>query len=277
MIQIQKRGFALNDAVVSRYYLKRYRRPIHIHQLAEVAYILDGEIEVTVNNKTEIAKKGDIVFVPPFTFHRFFSHDTPGVDLWLFMFSYSILSNIMHEGEMLTKYDRAVFTPSDEVRQLLLARIFDTKEELVYPDESEARRIRAFLYPVIDEYLCSAKIVEQTRGTGTDAVLKALNFMSAHFTENITLTDVASAIGYSESHVSHSFSSILEANFRECLNMFRIEYAKKLILTTNMSIVLISIESGFNCERSFHRAFHKSMNTTPAHYREIHKKSFTKK
>lgn len=277
MIQIQKIGFTLNDAVISCHYRKKYRRPSHIHQLAEVVYILDGETEVTVNDKTEIAKKGDIVFVPPFTFHRFYSHDTPGVDLWHFMFSYSILSNVMHEGEMLTKYDRVVFTPSKEVRHLLEARIFDTNEELLYPDESEARKIRAFLYPVIDEYLCSAKIVEQTRGTGTDAVLKALNFMSGHFTENITLSEVASAIGYSESHVSHSFSSILEANFRECLNMFRIEYAKKLILTTNMSIVLIGIESGFNCERSFHRAFRKSMNTTPAHYREIHKKSLTKK
>ena len=158
---------------------------------------------------------------------------------------------------------------------LLESRIFDTKEELVYPDEKGARRIRSFLYPIIDEYLCTAKIMQETRGTGTDAVLKALNFMSEHFTENITLANVADAIGYSQSHVSHSFSSILEANFRECLNMFRIEYAKKLILTTNMSIVLISIESGFNCERSFHRAFLKSMNTTPAHYREIHKHALT--
>lgn len=183
MIQIQKRGFTLNDAIVSRYYRKKYRKPSHIHQLAKI----------------------------------------------------------------------------------------------VYPDKSTARRIRAFLYPILDEYLACAKILDEARGTGTDAALKALIFMSEHFTENITLTDVASAIGYSESHVSHSLSSILEANFRECLNMFRIEYAKKLILTTNMSIVLISIESGFNCERSFHRAFRKSMNTTPAHYREIHKKSLTKK
>ncbi len=276
MIQIQKRGFALNDAVVSRYYIKRYRRPSHIHQFAEIGYILDGEITVTVNGHVEVARKGDIVFVSPYTFHRYYSKDDNPVDLWLFMFSYSILSNIMHEGEMVIKYDRAVFTPSEEVRRLLESRIFDTKEELVYPDEVEARRIRAFLYPIIDEYLSCAKVVKESCGTGTDAVLKALNFMSEHFRENISLSSAAAAIGYSESHVSHSFSSILEASFRECLNMFRIEYAKKLILTTNMSIVTISIESGFNCERSFHRAFFKSMNFTPTKYREKHKNSIRK-
>ena len=276
MIQIQKRGFSLNDAVVSRYYINRYRRPQHIHQMAEIAYIMDGEIDVTVNGKTEIAKKGDMVFVPPYTFHRYFSQDEKSVTLWLFMFSYSILSNIMHEGEMLIRYDRVVFTPSEEVRALVESRKFDTKEELVYPDERESRRIRAFLYPVIDEYLSSAKVVSEAKGTGTDSVLKALNFISEHFKENITLAEVADAIGYSESHISHSFSSILEANFRECLNMFRIEHAKRLILTTNMSIVLISIESGFNCERSFHRAFRKSINMPPAKYREKHKKLLAK-
>lgn len=276
MIQIQKQGFTLNDAVVTHYHYKKYRRPKHIHQLAEVVYILDGEVTVTVNGKNETAKKGDIVFIPPFTFHRFYSTDEKPVNLWLFMFSYSILSNIMHEGEMVIKYDRVVFTPSDEVRRLLESRMFDTKDKIVYPNESSARRIRAFLYPIIDEYLSCAKIIKETRGTGTDAILKALNFMSEHFSENITLSDVAAAIGYSESHVSHSFSSILDVNFRECLNMFRIEYAKRLILTTNMSIVLISIESGFNCERSFHRAFWKSMSTTPARYRELHKNALTK-
>ena len=244
--------------------------------MAEVAYIMDGEVEVTVNGKTEIAKKGDMVFVPPYTFHRYFSKDEKSVDLWLFMFSYSILSNIMHEGEMLIRYDRAVFTPSEEVRALTVSRIFDTKEEIVYPDEKSSRKIRAFLYPVLDEYLSVAKVVSEAKGTGTDSVLKALNFISEHFKENITLTEVASSIGYSESHVSHSFSSILDVNFRECVNMFRIEYAKRLILTTNMSIVLISIEFGFNCERSFHRAFRKSMSCTPASYREKHKKLLAK-
>ena len=128
---------------------------------------------------------------------------------------------------MLIRYDRVVFTPTNEVKALVESRIFDTKEEIVYPDEKSARRIRAFLYPVLDEYLSVAKVVSEAKGTGTDSVLKAINFISEHFKENITLTEVASAIGYSESHVSHSFSSILDVSFRECVNMFRIEYAKR--------------------------------------------------
>ena len=60
---------------------------------------------------------------------------------------------------MLIKYDRIVFTPSDEVKHLLESRIFDTGEEIVYPDESNARRIRAFLYLIINEYLSSVNMV----------------------------------------------------------------------------------------------------------------------
>lgn len=276
-MQIRKNGFTLADAVMSSYHHRRYKMPLHIHQMAEIGYVFDGEIAVTVNGKCEIARRGDIVVVPPFTSHRYFSDDNKPISIWTFLFSYSILSNIMHEGEILTKYDSAVFTPSEEVRRLLESRMFDTNNDIIYPDVTEARRIRSFLYPIFDEYLNSVNVLDYSRGTGTDAMLKALNFMSDHFKENITLTDVAAAISYSTSHITHSFTSILGVSFRECLNMFRIEYAKRLILTTNMSIVLIGMESGFNCERSFHRAFMKSMNTTPTKYRNLHKKSLTRR
>lgn len=276
MIQIQKKGFSTVDAVIASYHFKKYRKPSHFHQLAEIAYVFDGEIEVTVGGKNEIARAGDIVVIQPFALHRYYSKEEKPVNLWLFLFSYSILSNVIHEGESVLRYDRAVFTPSEEVRALLLSRMIDTKEELVYPDEKTSRSIRSFLYPVFDEYLSSVSLIEEKGKIHAYSILKALDYMTNHFRENINLKSVASAIGYSESHISHSFSSVLSVSFRECLNMLRIEYAKKLILTTNMSTIHIGIESGFTCERSFHRAFFKSMNTTPAKYRQMHKNSIRK-
>ncbi len=276
MIQTQKKGFSLNDTVIASYHYNKYRKPSHFHQLAEIAYILDGEVTVTTGGRNETARRGDIVVIQPFQFHRYYSEEGKSVNLWLFLFSYSILMNMVEEGEAVYTYDRAVFTPSDEVRQLLVSRMFDTAEEPLLPDVRTSRRIRSFLYPVFDEYLSLARVVNESKKLHAYSILKALEYMSHHFKENISLKSVAQEIGYSESHVSHSFSSMLSVSFRDCLNMFRIEYAKKLILTTNKSIVLIGIESGFNCERSFHRAFFKSINTTPAKYREKFKDSMRK-
>ena len=205
------------------------------------------------------------------TYGKTFANPSGTVDAWLITLASYDARSIFKAARlyMESKTIKNFPSPAD-----LIALI--TRAELVYPDEKTSRSIRSFLYPVFDEYLSSVSLIEEKDKIHAYSILKALDYMTNHFRENINLKSVASAIGYSESHISHSFSSVLSVSFRECLNMLRIEYAKKLILTTNMSTIHIGIESGFTCERSFHRAFFKSMNTTPAKYRQMHKNSIRK-
>ena len=115
------------------------------------------------------------------------------------------------------------------------------------------------LYPIFDEYVSSVKLIKPSEKIRSNAVAEAFRYLSEHYTENISLKDVASAIGYSTSCISHSIYEITGMNFRGILNSMRVEHAK---------VLLISVECGFGSERSFHRAFSAVTGMTPNEYKE---------
>ncbi len=92
----------------------------------------------------------------------------------------------------------------------------------------------------------------------------ACNFKNS----DISLPDVAEAIGLSPSYLSRVFKSSLGITFTEYLTYMRIEYAKKLLTSTDMSISDIRECAGFNSEQNFFRAFKSVTLTTPKKYRD---------
>lgn len=90
------------------------------------------------------------------------------------------------------------------------------------------------------------------------------------FCENeLTLHQLSSAIGVSENHISETLSQHLSVNFFLFINHYRIEEAKKLLATTEQSIIDISLESGFNSRSTFNSAFKKTEGVTPSAYRKL--------
>ena len=270
MLQIQKKAFSNRESVIASFHNNRYRKPLHIHQFAELVYVIDGEFTVTASGKHETAKKGDIIIIQPYQPHRFFTDEGKSVNIWMLLFSGSLITDIMNRGVENKKYKTVIFTPSEEIKFLIERRMFSTREEPVQISENESRRIKALLYPIIDEYVTKVPLTDEIANVRSHSLAEALNYMALNFRDDLTLEKVASAIGYSKSQISHSLSSELSMNFNTILNSFRIEYAKNLILTKDMSMFRIALESGFNCERSFCRAFYKVMNTSPKKYRDSH-------
>ena len=94
-----------------RKHINRFNCPSHLHQFAELMLVLDGEIEVTVDGRTELAKKGQFIFIFPLQAHSF---KTPQYTcVWNCVFSPLLASDFF------TFYNNqvgetAVFTGSEE-------------------------------------------------------------------------------------------------------------------------------------------------------------------
>ncbi|WP_395342278.1 helix-turn-helix domain-containing protein [Ningiella sp. W23] len=89
------------------------------------------------------------------------------------------------------------------------------------------------------------------------------------FCENeLTLHRLSSAINVSENHISETLSQYLNLNFFKFINQYRVDEAKTLLANTELSIVDISLESGFNSRSTFNAAFKKAEGLTPSQYRK---------
>lgn len=85
---------------------------------------------------------------------------------------------------------------------------------------------------------------------------------------NLSLNDVCEHIGISASYLSELFNEISGEKFSTYLASFRVEKAKRLLRTTNVTIKEIGFCCGFNSIQNFIRVFKKYTDQTPGNYRE---------
>ena len=119
---------------------------------------------------------------------------------------------------------------------------------------------------MLEEYFALCPPVE--RPIMTSALSAVLLYISEHFTEDISLRSAAAALGYHPGSISHSLETLPGFNFNYLLNTMRIEYAKSLLLRTSFPLIDIALESGFQTERTFYRAFRQIAGISPGEYRE---------
>lgn len=273
MYPIQKINFSLSNGVKSSFHNRTYRVGAHIHQMMELVYVIDGEMLVKTRGKRTIAKSGDLILLHPYQPHGFYTEEGKTVKLWMLLFSNTFVMDVIDNSISYKDYQNAVFTPSDILRAFVESKMFDTEEKLIELNARNTLSLKALLYPILDEYKRKVPVVIFPNKNFSNLINSLLLFVKNNFIEDITIENCAQAIGYSKSHISHSLKQTLGATFLELRNSLRIDYAKGLLTKNDMSVYQVALECGFNCQKSFERAFKKSLKITPREYRDRSKNS----
>ncbi|WP_244209352.1 AraC family transcriptional regulator [Paenibacillus ferrarius] len=95
-----------------------------------------------------------------------------------------------------------------------------------------------------------------------------LTYMHENFREPLELSDVAKKLDLSSSRVRHLFKEIMGEGFKDYLLHLRVNEARRLLLNTNLSIVDICYQSGFQSHNPFYHAFQKIVGMSPGDYRK---------
>lgn len=97
---------------------------------------------------------------------------------------------------------------------------------------------------------------------------ESLKYIQDHFKERLTLELVASKVFVNPKYFSHVFKREMGISFTEYVIGLKIEFACKLLESTNYHAYRISIECGFSDPSYFNRVFCAQMNMTPQTYRK---------
>ena len=97
----------------------------------------------------------------------------------------------------------------------------------------------------------------------------AINYISANFRDDFTLSDMAKALGYHEKYLSSELHFLTKMNFRAFLSTYRVDHAKRLLRTTGLNISEIALDSGYASINTFNRVFKQTVGMTPSEYRKM--------
>ena len=92
-------------------------------------------------------------------------------------------------------------------------------------------------------------------------------YLQEHLAEDISLSILAEEFHLSGQYISQLFKNEIGVNFLAYLTTIRMERAKKLLVSTQLSIAEISERCGYADYRVFTKVFKKTEGSTPSQYR----------
>ena len=234
---------------------------VHHHDFFEIYFLLGGEVSFRVEGRTHTLKPGDMLLINP--------HER--IVLWI---DRGYLSELSAGG-------------------MDLASCFDdrlpTHTNRLHPNKTQRAELQALLEKLAGEFygdglgnsqyaqgLLMQFLVEVNRialagdkqpipAEETDLVDQVLSYIGAHYTEDISLEDLASAFYVSKYHLSHEFSRRVGTGIYRYIMFRRLMHAREL-LENGVPPGEAYGQCGFGDYANFYRSFKALYGVSPRAY-----------
>ncbi|MBE6702906.1 MAG: AraC family transcriptional regulator [Ruminococcaceae bacterium] len=241
----------------------------HFHKNYEILIPTLGQTDVTVDGKRYTVRPGQAMMVHPFQTH--YLHLDQSSRLWCSVFSASLVGGLCSLLEGM-KPKNPVFRPSEGSTRFFLEEMmtyfgaWNKWEKLTVPQKMAAK---AGLYAIGCEYLSQVELVPDRMDDRSENLAAAVAaYIAAHFKNNLSLEQVAKALGYSYQHLSKTFHGLFGMNFKRLLNQYRMEHAMALVSETSLPLTQVAFESGFQSIRTFNHVWAETFQNSPSEIRQ---------
>lgn len=253
----------------------------HLHTMFEIVYVFKGHCSNTVRNVTQQLKTGDFCII------------TPNIPHIIGVFDDSLIFNILIKkstfnetffkllagNHLLSEFfthiiytkkssDYILFhTDGDEIFYNLAS---DLIGESLMCDEYSDMCMENILMLIFSRLLRyhqeDADIPRFDAAPQSEIITHILQYIDRNY-KTVTLNNLASVFNYTAPYVSRLISGTTGRSFSQILTDIKLEKARTLLTSTDMTVNEISDTLGYEDAAYFHRKFRKAMRMTPIEYR----------
>lgn len=250
----------------------------HYHNYIEILYGVDCKCNVWINDEIFTFSSGDLIVVNSRETHSVTSSKSEN-SYYVIKFSPDILKNdkyVSYEGQYIlsllgNEFSRYRLIAKNEVDKTdipqIVNQIYNEWNNSLFGYEMAMRGGSLMLYAQIARIWSKDMVLGGPPDETTKAIHSAANYATEHLAD-ICEEDVAQLFGMSYSYFSRTFKKVMNKSFTSFVNELRIDNARRLLLTTNISITEIAQESGFSTSSHFISGFKRKTGHTPLEYRK---------
>ena len=255
----------------------------HYHQEFELSFITEGSGRRIVGDSTEDFHPGDLIFIGPRIPHVWFpegthrrQHSGRTLESVYLLFNQEIIPASLTSLPEFNNIRKAIHLSERGVRIT-----GDTLNEvsrimLQLPYLNNIKRLMLF-YEIMDmigqsntfSYLASAEYVKSKFETANSRVNNIHEFLMKNYQNDIDLKEVAEVAHMAPASVCRFFKTSTGMTIFEYLNKIKIEYSCQLLLNTDLNVLDISYDCGFNNLSHFNKQFKKFIAITPTQFRHL--------
>lgn len=252
---------------------------LHWHREIELLVLTKGTLEMQVDEKYFILEEGDAIFINSGSYHSAKSLNLHGCSFFAIVFSHEFLHSDLH-SHFGKKYISSVLDGKVMFTRILKsnidwqAKILILLHEINTIKENEILEkelmIKARMYAIWELYYTHAqrdeiKLLEPS--INQDRIKPVLDYISMHYADDITLTELANLIPMSEGQFCRVFNQITKRRPMQYIMRYRILKSCHLLTESTKKISEIANLSGFNNISYYNKVFLQTIGCTPKEYR----------
>ena len=252
----------------------------HYHNNFEISFILEGSGKRIVADSIEEFQPGDLVFIGRNLPHVWISDKetrtptTRSLEMVFLQFTSEVVSpQLLMLPEF--KYIARAMYLSERGIQIVGQTLNEVSElmlQLPYLKSFE-RMLHFFkLMDIIGRsetniQLASKEYLKVRFTTGNKRIAVIHEFLMNNYREQVDLKKLAGLVNMAEGSLCRFFRMNMGMTVFEYLNQLKVEFACKLLMDNDLSILEVCLDSGFNNLSHFNKQFKKINGLPPSEYR----------
>lgn len=233
----------------------------HYHRSIELGFMVRGHAGYVVNEHIEYILTGEMSFIDSWDVHYF--DISKGNETYTLLLGVDYLRDfygLYGDAYNVPYFDQALRDQETNKRVLALLREWEKKF-----DENDVLVNRGYVNLILAELAKGypVRLREQSK-VEIGMVNSILEYVNQNYQKNISLDDVAKALGYGKNYCSKLFHNYIDQDFRNYVNGVRIEAAKRM-MTENPGkrITDVAFDCGFSSLNTFYRAYKRVYKNSP--------------
>lgn len=256
----------------------------HWHDEAEFTLVTEGTGTYQVQLSSYEVKAGDLLFIPPAALHSITASSGSRLRTETYVFHMHFLG--MHAADVcavryLTPITSqklvppALFCSNHPLYSQIRGIFLDLNNVYAAKETGYELRMKADFLTLIALLLpyCTESSSQTTLYSEHAAKLKVvLEYIDCHYTEELAIAQLASLCFFSEYHFMRFFKKYIGMSCLDYIKNLRLEKAAELLEQGELSILEVSLSTGFCNLSYFYREFKKKYGMTPKQFR-THRRS----
>lgn len=232
----------------------------HWHDYYEIILYLNCQGQCIINDHAYPIDKNCLFLVTPKDFHEIRTIDKDDAISINLSFSEQIV-----ESSLLSTLTPVYIDGISEqlINDFLrLLRCFNSSDK--HKDIYSKNLFNCILIDIYKE----GKIIDENVLFLNPLIQKAITYVITNPEKKFNVQTLSKFLGVNADYFSHLFKNETGITFTKYLNQIRIEHAKRLLENTDLSVLEISYESGFNTPTHFYKTFKAQTNFSPKEYKK---------
>lgn len=253
----------------------------HWHPEMEFIYIVAGSGKFKLDLEIVEVIGGDLLVIPPHTLHGALEASIVPFTTQAVVFNLKMLQSFQADltymdfllpiisGEFSTPILLRSVNDQTEMTDCVNRMVISNREKLLaYELELKSELFRIFALLFKNKHLDRGMSTNEVQINKIQVLKRVVGYIHINYPKKMTIEELASLSGYSESHFMRFFKFHFGMTVFEYIRTVRLDFAARQLLETDKSITEISFASGFETFTYFTKSFREKYFMPPSKYRQ---------